>query len=74
MQMPAGKKHDDMMFDVDSLQLGLSRPMVSVSCLDEAAGSVLMVEPEKTMRHSGALQGEVVGRTSSLGNGYDPAL
>lgn len=32
--MAAGKEHDDMMFDVDSLQLGLSRPMKSVSYLD----------------------------------------
>lgn len=45
--MPAGEEHDDMMYDIDSLQLGLSRPMVSVSYLDQAAGLCSGWDPRK---------------------------
>lgn len=66
--MSAAKELDDMMFDIDPFKFGLCNDFVLVQVVRDSA-----YEPGN-WPPCGALQGKFVAPTSSLGNGYDPAL
>lgn len=75
VQMPASKEHDDMMFNVNSLQFGLSRPpwcQYHIWILERDCARCGTRENHATLWRTAG--GNLVRRTSSLGNGYDPAL